>query len=266
VSCPSGWSCCNPSCGTCVQPGSPCLDTSCGTAGGFGQGGAFIGGAGSVSTPGCVAVPPTPSAVLASNILSDLESGILITTVVPVGGEWFSYRDPEVNTGFSPDPAAFMTESPGLNGTGRAVHVFGKGFMGPPSATNWGGGVGMALSFVGPAVSAPTDLSAFRGISFWAKSGSGVSDISVQVSTVDTDPTYCRCLATNNCYATHSVLLSAVPQHDTHYTVLWTELKEPSYAPTPVPFDPKHVLNIIFASNGPVPFFDYWVDEISVVK
>jgi len=236
-----------------------------GSAGSPEMGGAPTGAAGNVPLD-CVAPPPKPSALLASNNLSDLESGILITTVVPVGGGWFSYRDPEANTVFSPDPDAFMTDSPGLNGTAHAVHVLGKGFIGPASATNWGGGVGMALSLGGPALPAPTDLSAFRGISFWAKSGSVVSDISVQISTVDTDPNYCTCAATSSCYATHSFLLSAVPQVEAKYTVRFTDLRQPDYIGAPTPFDPSHVLNIIFSSNGPVQDFDYWVDEISVVK
>jgi hypothetical protein len=260
--CPSGWACCNASCGgSCVPPGGAC--PGCGSAGAFGQGGGFVGAGGS-NVMGCM-TPPPARGLVASDMLSDLEAGTLITSITP-GGGWFSFKDPEVATGFLPDPANFVAEAPGLHGTKMAVHVIGKGFMPPPSATNWGGGVGIALSLSGPTTPAPTDLSSYSGISFWAKSGSVVSDINVQIGTTDTDPNYCTCVSTNNCYVTHAFLLRAVPQAETKYTVRFAELKQPFYVTNPIPFDPTRVLTIIFASNGPVPYFDYWIDEVSLAK
>jgi hypothetical protein len=262
VTCPRDWSCCSPSCGACTPPGSACLDTTCGSAGAFGQGGAFIGAGG--NGVGCAPPPPSKPAFVASEIISDLESGPVVTGIVPGGGGWFSYKDSEPGSTLTPDPANFMTESPGLRGTMRAVHVIGKGFMPPLSATNWGGGVGMALSPNGP-----TDLSEFTGITFLAKSGvigiGGVSDINVQIGTTDTDPTYCTCLATANCYNTHSFLLRSVPQGETKYTVRFVDLSQPNFGPH-IPFNPTQVLTIIFSSNGPAPSFDFWIDEIRVSK
>ena len=142
----------------------------------------------------------------------------------------------------------------------RAVHVLGKGFSPPASATNFGGGAGIELSLAGT-----VDLSAYAGISFWAKSASA-SDINVQFGTPDTDPRYCDCLQTGSCYSTHARLVPGVTQVETKYTVRWIDLRQPTYVMAPIPFDPTRVLNIIFGSNGPVPQFDFWIDEVTLVK
>ena len=256
--CDPGWFCCNPACGTCAPPGGGCIESACVSTGATGVGGGFIGGAGAGNPVDCVK-PPPGRGLVASDLISDLEAGTEITGTSP-GGEWFSYRDPEVGTAFLPDPANFMASSPGLHGSKRAVHVLGKGFMPPASATNWGGGAGIALSIVGP-----VDLSAYAGISFWAKSDSA-SDIVVQFSTPDTDPRYCTCLATGNCYTTHAQIVTGVSQVERKYTVRWVDLHQPTFTMLPIPFDPSNVLNILFASNGPVPQFDFWIDEITLIK
>jgi|SRR5450432_596447 len=143
------------------------------------------------------------------------------------------------------------------------VHVVGRGFMPPASATNFGGGVGLELT-----PGAPTDLSRFTGISFWAESGPFgdiISDILVEISTTDTDPTYCKCLSAGNCSSSYFFLLKEVPMSESKFTVKWTDLKQSGIG-TPVRFDPTQVLKIMFASNGPVPYFNYWIDEVSVTK
>jgi len=192
-------------------------------------------------------------------VISDLESGTEITSIIP-GGGWFSFRDSEVNTTFMPDPDNFVASSPGLHGSMRAVHVAGRGFSPPASATNFGGGAGIALSLAGT-----VDLSAYSGISFWAKSDTR-SDINVQFGTPDTDPRYCTCLTSGNCYSTHSQLLIGVSPVETKYTVRWVDLRQPTYVMAPVPFDPTNVLNIIFGSNGPAPQFEFWIDEVTLIK
>jgi hypothetical protein len=266
--CAPGWSCCNPSCGICAPPGGGCIEIAC-TGGTTGVGGSFIGGAGTTATnPGCVS-PVLKPGIVTSTMISDLETGILVTGIQPPGG-WFSYQDQEIGAVFVPQPPNVVTSSPGLNGTKFAVHAYGKGFMPPESATNWGGGVGIGLSVLAPGdtstvVGRPTDLSAFSGISFWTKNGGIPTDINVMISTTDTDPNYCTCQATNNCYASHSVLITA-PPNETKITIPFAKLYQPAYVANPIPFNPARALSIIFATNGPVPVFDFWVDEVALVK
>jgi hypothetical protein len=90
--------------------------------------------------------------------------------------------------------------------------------------------------------------------------------ILVQISTTDTDPSYCKCQITGACYSTHSFLLPSVTMLEggAKYTVKFADLKQPSFG-TPVHFDPTQILSIMFASDGPQDF-DFWIDEVSLVK
>ena len=157
---------------------------------------------------------------------------------------------------------------------GSALHVVGTGFAGGvASATVWGAGVGVALGgastgglagAVNPPVM-PTDLSAFKGLTFMAKS-SMMSDVVVQIGNPSTDPSYCTCQAASLCYTGHSKAVTAIAADWTKYTVLFSELAQPTYVMAPVPFDPTAALTINFASNGPVAMFDYWIDDITFIK
>jgi len=226
------------------------------------------------SDAGSLCTAPGPSrAQVTSDVLADFEGATpgVIKSVTP-GGSWSSYRDYEVATLFTPDPSAWMVEAPGHGGTGSAVHVAGSGFVGPASATSWGGGTGFYLGGPTPggrtAVTAVTamaaDVSAYTGISFYAKS-SIASDLSVQFPTADTLPDYCTCAASGNCYATHSRLISALAADWTKYTIKFVDLIQPTYVMSPVPFDRTSLVAIDFASNGPVSTFDFWIDDITLI-
>jgi hypothetical protein len=242
-----------------------------GAAGDFGVGGDMtgVGGMGG-SIPAACTPPALAPGVLAGTMISDLEppGGVAITSVVP-GGGWYSYKDLTPGNMLSPDNAAFMAEAGGANGTTMAVHVVGSGFMPPGSATSYGAGVGMALA----ADTQPVDLSMYSGISFYAKSGAVPSEITVAVAITGTVPVWCECVA-EGCYDSHFFLIGTampgmaaampLPTAWTKYTVKWTDLHQSTYGHM-LPFDPTKIVNINFTSNGPVPTFDYWIDEISVV-
>jgi hypothetical protein len=223
---------------------------------------------------GLCTVPDVARARVTGDTLADFEGAApdAIKSVTPGGGNWYSYQDDETGTLFKPDPNAWSVESPGHGGSGSAVHVAGSGFIGPPSATNWGGGSGFALAgftagglaVEGGMTRMATDLSAYNGISFYAKS-SLASDISVDFATADTSPSYCTCDATGICYAVHSILLRAVPADWTKYTVKFSDLMQPEYVFSPIPLDRTSVLDIDFASNGPVATFDFWIDDVTLI-
>jgi len=223
------------------------------------------------TTKAAIAVDPA--------VLADFEGDApgAVMNVAP-GGGWYSYTDSEVGAGlpamFTPAPGAFVVEAGGANGTGSALHVVGSGFAGGvASATVWGAGVGVALGGAGTGGIAgaanppvmPTDLSAFKGLTFMAKS-SMMSDVVVQFGNPSTDPSYCTCQAASLCYTGHAKAVTALTATWTKYTVLFTDLTQPTYVMAPVPFDPASVLTINFASNGPVAMFDYWIDDITFTK
>lgn len=236
-------------------------------------------GAGGDMTAMCTPPDTTTKAQAAMAILADFEDPAApgaVMAVVP-GGGWYSYTDSEVGAGlpamFTPAPGTFAVEAPGNGGMGSALHVVGTGFAGGvASSTVWGAGVGVALGgastggiagATNPPVM-PTDLSMYKGISFYAKSAA-MSDVVVQFGNPSTDPSYCTCAAAMLCYTGHAKTVAAITATWTKYTVLFTELMQPTYVMAPVAFDPKSVLTINFASNGPVAMFDYWIDDITFV-
>jgi len=249
-------------------------------AGGTGSMDPMTGAGGSMPAD-CTKPDMTTKAQIAADpaILADFEGDApgAVMNVAP-GGGWYSYTDTEVGGAgtamFTPAPGAFVVETPGANGMGSALHVVGTGFAGGvASATVWGAGVGVALGgastggiagAVNPPVM-PTDLSAFKGVTFMAKS-SMMSDVVVQMGNPSTDPSYCTCQAASLCYTGHSKAVTALTATWTKYTVLFTDLAQPTYVMAPVPFDPTAVLTINFASNGPVAMFDYWIDDITFIK
>src|SRR5262249_48586971 len=157
------------------------------------------GGAGTSSncTPP-MAMTATPS----SDLLTNLDTDTAVSGFGTMGGGWFSYKDMEPTGMLSPDNSllgvGMGVEMPGANGTARALHVIGSGFMPDTKGQNYGGGVGFTLA--SPQFT-PGDLSGAAGFSFYAKSGkaSDLSDVKVALSTTSTDPAFCIC-NTAGCY------------------------------------------------------------------
>ena len=81
----------------------------------------------------------------------------------------------------------------------------------------------------------------------------------------DTEPDYCTCDAASLCYASHRVLVPAVAADWTKYTIKFSDLKQPLYVFSPIPFDRTSLVTVDFASNGPVPAFDFWIDDITLI-
>ena len=243
--------------------GTP-TSTSGGTTGNtMGSGGTepSVGAAGSASSnctpPMVVAATPT------SDLLTNLDMDSAVSGFSP-GGGWFSYQDDEPGGMLTPVNTAFVTESPGANGSAAAVHVVGSGFMPDTTGQNYGGGVGFSLA---SPKGTPGDLSGATGFTFFAKSGkSDLSDIKVAVSTTATDPTFCLCNALA-CYNTHSTVFTKdkVGATWSQLTVKWSDLKQAPDWGYKAPFDPKTVLTINFVSNGALPAFDFWIDEVSLI-
>jgi hypothetical protein len=231
-----------------------------GTTSGTGGTGTSLGGAAGSGPTSCTP-PMFTTAMPTSDVLTNLDMDSAVSGFSP-GGGWFSYKDDEPTGMLSPSNTAFMTESPGANNSAAAVHVVGSGFMPDQVGQNYGGGVGFSLA---SPQGTPGDLSGYAGITFYAKSGkaSDLSDIKVAFSTTATDPLFCICNAAG-CFNSHFKILSKVSASWTLYTVKWSELGQADWG-YKAPFDPKTVLTINFVSNGALPAFDFWVDEVSLV-
>jgi len=236
------------------------------TSGTGGSNGATgVGGQATTGTAGgsmgCTA-PMVVTAQPTADLLTNLDTDSAVSGFSP-GGGWFSYKDTEPTGVLTPENTAFMTESPGANGSASAVHVVGSGFMPDQAGQNFGGGVGFSLA---SPQGTPGDLSGAVGFTFYAKSGkaSALSDIKVAVSTTGTDPIFCLCNAVG-CYNSHFVVEPTVAAEWGKFTVRWSDLKQAPEWGYQIPFDPKTVLTINFVSNGALPAFDFWVDEVSLI-
>jgi hypothetical protein len=249
--------------------GSHQSTTTGGTTGATGGYTTMTSGSGGSASPGGAAgtaaascTPPMfTTATPTSDQLTNLDMDSAVSGFSP-GGGWFSYKDDEPTGMLSPPNNAFVTESPGANGSAAAVHVVGSGFMPDQVGQNYGGGVGFSLA---SPQGTPGDLSGATGITFFAKSGKAndLSDIKVAISTTATDPLFCICNATG-CFNSHFKVVPKVSPSWTQYTVKWTDLAQADWGYR-APFDATKVLTINFVSNGALPAFDFWVDEVSLV-
>jgi len=132
----------------------------------------------------------------------------------------------------------------------------------------------------------PVDVSAYRGITFWAKAGPGARVVRVELADTNTDPRGDRCndgSDDTNCYNYFYVPL-LLTDTMTRYTVDFSQLQqEPTwgYRPTPGVPDLQHVYQIQFEVDAPrcamAPdvtcadgdtslSFDLWVDDIYFVN
>ena len=167
---------------------------------------------------------------------------------------------------FTPQPGDWAVESPGHGGTGNAVHTKGQLYMSTASVY-WEAGVGFFLAAPAQGFPAsntwvrPTDVSAYSGISFYAKS-SQRSAISVQFATTDNDPHYCGC-SDHGC-AEHSFVVTNVAPDWTQYTVRFSDLRQPANFAN-VPFYSPGLLSIKFADNGNIPQFDFLIDDVTLI-
>jgi hypothetical protein len=100
----------------------------------------------------------------------------------------------------------------------------------------------------------PVDLADGIGISFDAKG----TNLWVQIDTIDTEPGFCRC-APSDCYGGYRVQVPVTADW-AHYTVLWSELVQPSWVAKRVPLDAHNVVVVGF--DGFSGDFDFAVDNV----
>ncbi|HEY2510458.1 MAG TPA: hypothetical protein VGI39_06370 [Polyangiaceae bacterium] len=201
------------------------------------------------------APPPDAGPPPCTALLDDLEDGDgWILRCIGRGGPWYAYNDGSPGGSQSPTPGRpFLPEMPGHAST-YAAHTSGKGF------TARGAGVGFDLD--NPAGNRATyDLSAYKGLTFWAKSATAFH-MYVNFPDKDTDPAGGVCTKCNDSWGKGIDITAAWAQ----YTVTFAELGTDGIgAPAPAGFDPAHVYSIEFHA-APNAVFDYWVDDISLSK
>ncbi len=243
-----------------------------------------------VAGPACSTAPVTtsdasaaPDAVLNAMGCTDPDPGILdVIDNMEDGdalvlardgrtGGWYTYHDETPGT-LNPDmgtPPAMETIVDGRCGTStRAMRVTGTGF------SNWGAGFGFAFKSVqtdAGYTSGPYDISAYRGVTFWARAGeSSITAIRLGIGDQWNVPQGGHCEATElsgptACYDNFgsSVALSTIWKR---YTVLFGELQQRSFGmPRPaLDVTAAHLIEFNIPPSAPV--FDIWIDDVALFK
>ena len=230
--------------------------------------------------PGAGSGVPPPSFVKVDDMEGTGQSGPIelpVTTAGESPGDWFGYvsTSSALDT-ITPDPFSYTVlpaphaTMPGVTST-RASHVQcalqdvdAVCQMGFTLATTRDG-------------AAPVDVSAYSGITFWARSDAG-SAVDVLFRDVDTEPLGGRCGVTDassdQCYDDFQQEL-AVTSDWRQYTVLFRTLHQASapfnwgYTPPSGAFDPTQVYSILFSvmnTSGAAIQADMWVDDVYLVN
>jgi hypothetical protein len=215
-----------------------------GASGGSGGGGAGGSGGGSAGSGGTSSTPSicddnVRELTLGEAFVDDFET----ETRFP---GWYSFADT--------DAANFnqiVRESGGALSTSMAAHVSATGVT-APTAGGFGAGFGFGMK---DATEACAGISAFDGVSFWAKGTAGANDaLTFQAVLAATQAVADGGDCTANCYnhPSKTVTLTADWQQ---FTVLWSELT-----------GTNRVDGIILGLNWitPGPAFDIWIDEVTL--
>jgi hypothetical protein len=253
---------------------APLLGSGCGAGNATPDGGG--GGSGGAGVP--------PANVRPEDLLSDFEEGQAL--VLPLGsparnGYWYSYND--ASTGCLQSPAhgdmyypSTPAASPPGPSRGRALHANWI------NCAAWGAGVGAdfnAIAMDGGVAPAkprmPYDLTAFTGIAFWAMATAG-TDPTVRVKMVMRASTQIQdggtcdeaVLGTDRCGDEWGVSFS-LPTDGT-WKAITVRFNDPGFKPEgwgqPFAWNPADVLGIQFQSSSAAGLYDFWIDDIYLLR
>ncbi|HLZ07397.1 MAG TPA: hypothetical protein VKT80_02335, partial [Chloroflexota bacterium] len=130
----------------------------------------------------------------------------------------------------------------------------------------WGAGMGFNLHDPGDGMNGsaktPYDASAYTGIAFWAKAGSGsTTSLRVNVSDKDTDPAGGTCAPADKCND-HFGKDIALTANWAAYTMTFHELLQLGWGQSFAALDAAHLYAIQF-QVGKGTTFDVWLDDVA---
>lgn len=175
-------------------------------------------------------------------------------------GNWYAYGDGTATASFG------VAAIPGKRGPNSlyAVHTAGSGF------TTWGSGIGADLNNSGSGTGnkLPYDASAYRGVTFWARSEAAMS-VTTLFPDGNTDPAGGICNAQpapdGVCDHHWNAGISLTPTWK-RFTILFADLVlEPGTVPVPTAPDPAKLVSIQFRVQ-PGTTYDFWIDDVAFLE
>jgi len=223
-----------------------------------GGGGASGGDTGASASPAAAAADsPAGKACGGDGLLDDGED---VNNQIAVqkgrGGYWYTFVD---KAGSTITPAAgeaggtFAMSPGGANGSVNAARMTGKiGGSGTVFA-------GMGFNYVDS--KGPFDVSAYKGISFWAKKGeNSTGSIRVKLPDSNTDPQGKVCTECFNDFGMDIELTTTW----TRYVVLFASAQQGVGwgNPRPPAHDPTKAFGVQWQVNSPGADYEIWIDDI----
>jgi hypothetical protein len=178
-------------------------------------------------------------------------------------GAWYTYND--ATAGATEMPGVPFTKTalnPPRDTANFAARMQGSGF------TLWGAGEGFNLddpgNGEGGSAKIAYDASAYTGIAFWAKAGSGsTTSLRVNVSDKDTDPAGGVCMPVSKCNDHFGATLPLSTQWR-QFVLPFSELKQAGWGMPAPSFDPAHLYACQFQVVAGATF-DIWIADIYFV-
>jgi hypothetical protein len=231
-------------------------------AGEAGSGGSLGGGAGSAGMPPTAGSGGAPT----GEQIDDFEDqDEFILRVSSRNGPWYVFSDGTATGTLGKLTIAPLTGAdvrPSGTST-AALHLTATGF------TVWGAGVGADMVNQ-MAKKAPYDVSAYRGIRFYAKIASGATPtVKVLLPNIYSDVDGGKCVesstGTMRCGDHLFKSVSGLKTTWAMYEVLFSELAPQGFGlPQPATFDPTGVYSVQFTQANTLPV-DLWLDDVTFV-
>lgn len=196
-----------------------------------------------------------------SALIDDLEDGDgLIAEVGGRNGSWWLTTDDSDGT---IEPAPNMQTPPerilgGRCDSSYAIRVTGADY------TDWGAVLSIGLRF--DAAQLPVDLSDFKGISFWARTGEQhSSSMRIQFQDSTTHPEGGLCSegsgGSDDCWDGWGTEIAPLGEDWQLYRIRFSSLAQRNYGLAGEAFDTENVYAIDF-NIEPNSVFDFWVDDL----
>ena len=242
-----------------------------GTSGADGASGASSAGSGGTLSAGGSGVAGAVAAAGSTStetfeLIDDFEDrDAFILPLQKRNGPWYVFSDSTPSAIESPFTIALLS-APNLRaGSLAALHFTASGF------TDWGAGVGanfLVVDLAGKKVA--YDVSAYRGIQFYARIASGAqATLKLFVPTTYSDPDGGKCSGTVDGTRCGDHLYCQIGSLKTDwalYTCQFSALVQQGFGLAQSALDPTSVYSIQFTLSTKVLPVDIWIDDVAFIK